>query len=121
MTFPPNTPVRPRPGIARVIAAVAEYYWLDPADLSGPSQQMHVTHPRYVAMYFLRRLGLGYAAIGAYFARRHTTAMYGVGIIGRRLAWDGELWLQIEAIAGRVGLLVADARGELAGAKEVTR
>ena len=82
-----------RPELTEVSSAVAKYYGLKPAVLSGPSRRRQAVLARNVAMYLGRLLaGASLAALGRHFGGRdHTTALHGCRSIERRLPRDAEL------------------------------
>jgi len=55
---------------------VAEYFGVTLLALRGPDQWRGIAWPRQVAMWLAVETGRTYSAIGRYFKRDHTTAMY---------------------------------------------
>ena len=57
---------------------VAREFGLPVERMKMNTHAWQVAKPRFVAMYLMHRFGLSFCAIGRYYGRHHTTAMYGV-------------------------------------------
>jgi len=85
---------------AQVIKAVADYFQVDVADLTGRCRKNTIAEPRQVAMYLLREvLGLSYPSIGEKLGKRdHTTAIYAYNKLSKEISKDQNLNQKIIAI-----------------------
>ena len=85
---------------AQVIKAVADYFQIDVADLTGRCRKNTIAEPRQVAMYLLREvLGLSYPSIGEKLGKRdHTTAIYAYNKLSKEISKDQNLNQKIIAI-----------------------
>jgi chromosomal replication initiator protein len=85
---------------AQVIKAVADYFQVDVADLTGRCRKNTIAEPRQVAMYLLREiLGLSYPSIGEKLGKRdHTTAIYAYNKLSKEVSKDQNLNQKIIAI-----------------------
>lgn len=86
--------------IERVKEAVADFFHVPVAALSGPNRGRVVTRPRQVAMYLAREItAQSMPAIGhAFGARHHTTALRAVHRVSRDLEQDDVLRQQVASI-----------------------
>ncbi len=77
----------------QIIDAVAEYFNLPSAELTGHKRSQAIVFARQVAMYLCRELlGASYPALGRLFGGKdHSTAMYAVKKIHKRIETDSEL------------------------------
>ncbi len=77
---------------AQILQAVAGFYNIEIADLTGRCRKKEVVQPRQVAMYLLRDiLGLSYPFIGDKMGRDHTTAIHSYEKINTELAKNSAL------------------------------
>ncbi|MEK7462864.1 MAG: chromosomal replication initiator protein DnaA [Patescibacteria group bacterium] len=85
---------------AQVIKAVADYFQVEVADLTGRCRKNTIAEPRQVAMYLLREvLGLSYPSIGEKLGKRdHTTAIYAYNKLSKEISKDQNLNQKIIAI-----------------------
>ncbi len=92
-------PERP-PSVRRIIAAVARYYAIRPADILGGSQRRCHVRPRGLAIHCLRLLtGQSTHAIGhACGGRDHTTILHSLRVTARLLRTDPALAGDLQAI-----------------------
>ncbi|HRL12500.1 MAG TPA: chromosomal replication initiator protein DnaA [Aggregatilineales bacterium] len=83
-----------------IIAAAAEFYHLQPADLTGASRTQRVNLARQVAMHLARELtGMSLPQIGEVFGgRTHTTVLHGCNKISEALKDDPLLADQVAAL-----------------------
>lgn len=73
----------------RVVAATADRFGFEPADLVGPSQFRPVVAARHTAMFLCRELcGLSLHQIGRRFGRTHPAVLYGVRRVDADVAAD---------------------------------
>lgn len=79
--------------VNQVIKAVADFYEISPADLSGRCRKREIVEPRQIAMYFLRdMLEMSYPFIGEKMGNRdHTTAIHACEKIAREINKDSSL------------------------------
>ncbi|MDO8442683.1 MAG: chromosomal replication initiator protein DnaA [bacterium] len=84
----------------QVIKAVADYFQVDVADLTGRCRKNTIAEPRQVAMYLLREvLGLSYPSIGEKLGKRdHTTAIYAYNKLSKEISKNQNLNQKIIAI-----------------------
>ncbi len=85
---------------AQVIKAVADYFQVEVADLTGRCRKNTIAEPRQVAMYLLREvLGMSYPSIGEKLGKRdHTTAIYAYNKLSKEVSKDQNLNQKIIAI-----------------------
>ncbi len=90
--------------VAQVLAAVAEYYHVDIADLTGRSRNKEIVAPRQMAMYLLREeTGASLPQIGdALGGRDHTTVMYAHEKIRELIEMDDQRRREVLAIKERL-------------------
>lgn len=76
------------PRVARIITLAAEHYKVPASELMAFNRCANVVKARQVAMYVVRQVtGASYPDLGFYFGGKdHTTAIYSVGEVGRRIA-----------------------------------
>ncbi len=96
---PPLTP-------ERILAAVAQYYGLDPTVLTGKSRKREATHARHIAMYLMRKLlNLPLKAIGERFGGRdHTTVLHACEHIEHQLPHSAALKQALNQIEQTLGI-----------------
>lgn len=84
-----------------ILDVVADRYGLTAARLRGPGRHRRVSHPRFIAMYTVRRVvGLSYPEIGKLFGGRdHSTVIYGCQRVEKRLKVDPTLSSELVVIA----------------------
>jgi len=95
------------PGRARsldeIVAETARAYGLAPEALRSRSRKQVVVRPRQIAMYLARRYtAASLADIGRAFARDHTSVMYAIDVVERRIVERPQLRYELEALAARV-------------------
>jgi len=100
----------------RIIALVARYYYVDPADLRRPDRRPEIVEPRQVAMYLLHELrwplcrgqvALPYQVIARLLSRDNSTVQHGVAAIGRRIRSDPDVRCVVEDLQA----MIAGERG----------
>jgi len=78
-----------RPTPEEILRSVAQHYQVDSASLRGKSRSRQVVRARQAAMYLIRRESdLTTTGIGALFGRDHTTVMYALNEMEKKLAAD---------------------------------
>lgn len=95
------------PGRARsldeIMAETARAYGVRKDDLSARSRKQSFVRPRQVAMYLARRYtDASLAEIGRAFSRDHTSVMYAIDVVERRIVEKPQLRYELEALAQRV-------------------
>ncbi len=87
-----------------IIALVAQYYHLKPADLRGPSRKGAMAKARQVCMYLAREVGhLSCTSIGQELgSRHHTTVLHGSEFILMALKSDSVLKSQIQHLESQL-------------------
>lgn len=95
------------PGRARsldeIMAETARAYGVKKEDLSARSRKQTFVRPRQVAMYLARRYtDASLAEIGRAFSRDHTSVMYAIDVVERRIVEKPQLRYELEALAQRV-------------------
>ncbi|HKC50274.1 MAG TPA: chromosomal replication initiator protein DnaA [Myxococcota bacterium] len=95
------------PGRARsieeIVLETARTYGLAPEALRSRSRKQLVVRPRQIAMYLARRYtAASLADIGRAFARDHTSVMYAIDVVERRIVERPQLRYELEALAARV-------------------
>lgn len=96
VTYGPAAPlviVRPRLTVARIQAAVCDFYGLDIGSMTTQSREKRVARPRQVAMYLANRLTPKTStAIGRCFGNRdHTTVLHAIKRIEQLQCVDEDL------------------------------
>jgi hypothetical protein len=91
--------------ITHIQAAVAAYYGIDIAAMRSSRRAREIAYPRQVAMYLAKELTpKSFPEIGRRFSKDHTTVMYAVKAVGKRIEDDPETALDVaalrEALAG---------------------
>ena len=91
--------------IADVVQAVTDHYAVTMRDLTGKSRTQAISVPRQVCMYLCRQhTDESLESIGRFFGNRdHTTVMYGVQKIQKRVKEDPSISELIEAFGRRLG------------------
>lgn len=98
-----DIPGRPHT-IAEIMALVAQAYGVTREELRGPSRQRRIVRPRQIGMYLCRRYtDSSFNEIGRAFDRDHTSVMYAVETVERRIVEKPQLRYEIEALAARIG------------------
>ena len=84
----------------QILKAVADFFEISVADLTGRSRKQEVVEPRQIACYLLRNvLNLSYPFIGEKLGKRdHTTAMYAFEKINQGLVANQNLQQKIVSI-----------------------
>jgi chromosomal replication initiator protein len=95
------------PGRARSLEEIAletaRAYGLAPEALRSRSRKQVVVRPRQIAMYLARRYtSASLADIGRAFGRDHTSVMYAIDVVERRIVERPQLRYELEALAARV-------------------
>ncbi|MFI5314327.1 MAG: chromosomal replication initiator protein DnaA [Myxococcota bacterium] len=97
-----DMPGRPR-SLDEIVAEVTRAYGLAPEALRSRSRKRVVTQPRQIAMYLARRYTVASLAdIGRAFGRDHTSVMYAIDVVERRIVERPQLRYELEALAARV-------------------
>jgi hypothetical protein len=99
-----GAPARPKMLVAHIQSVVASYYRIKVNYMWSAQRSRDVAWPRQVAMFLSRELTpLSLPAIGRRFGKRdHTTVMYAVDKVQRRMADDHELYLDIQVLRERL-------------------
>ena|SRR3989338_3342400 len=87
-----------------VLRAVADVFDITIEDLTGTGRHRRASHPRHIAMFVLRTLGLTYHTIGAILNRDHSTIVHGHRRIHRRHGEDVEIANQLQAVCAELGI-----------------
>jgi chromosomal replication initiator protein len=95
------------PGRARsleeIMAETARAYGVGKDDLRARSRKQSLVRPRQIAMYLARRYTeASLAEIGRAFSRDHTSVMYAIDVVERRIVEKPQLRYELEALAQRV-------------------
>jgi len=95
------------PGRARsldeISAETARAYGLPPETLRSRSRKQVFVRPRQIAMYLARRYtDASLADIGRAFGRDHTSVMYAIDAVERRIVERPQLRYELEALAARI-------------------
>lgn len=95
------------PGRARsldeIMAETARAYGVAKDDLRARSRKQSLVRPRQIAMYLARRYtDASLAEIGRAFARDHTSVMYAIDVVERRIVEKPQIRYELEALAQRV-------------------
>ena len=97
-----EVPGRPRT-IEQIGARVAAAYGLRADDLGSRSRRRQVVRPRQFAMYLCRRYtDASLKDIGRAFNRDHTSVMYAVDVVERRILERPQLRYELEALLKRL-------------------
>jgi len=97
-----DMPGRPK-SLEEIVGEVTRAYKLAPEALRSRSRKRLVTQPRQVAMYLARRYtSASLADIGRAFGRDHTSVMYAIDVVERRIVERPQLRYELEAIAARI-------------------
>lgn len=97
---------RPRLLIAHIQAVVAAYYQIPVAEMYSARRDWEVSHPRQVAMYLARELTpRSLPDIARRFGNRdHTTVMWGLKAVQKRIDHDREVAADIEVLRERLSV-----------------
>jgi chromosomal replication initiator protein len=95
------------PGRARsldeIMAETARAYGVEKESLRARSRKQSLVRPRQIAMYLARRYtDASLAEIGRAFSRDHTSVMYAIEVVERRIVEKPALRYELEALAQRV-------------------
>ncbi len=95
------------PGRARsldeIMAETARAYGVEKESLRARSRKQSLVRPRQIAMYLARRYtDASLAEIGRSFSRDHTSVMYAIEVVERRIVEKPQLRYELEALAQRV-------------------
>jgi chromosomal replication initiator protein len=97
-----DMPGRPRT-LDEIASVVTRAYGLAADALRSRSRKRVVTQPRQVAMYLARRYtAASLADIGRAFGRDHTSVMYAIDVVERRIVERPQLRYELEALAARI-------------------
>ena len=97
-----DMPGRPRT-LEEIASVVTRAYGLDGDALRSRSRKRIVVQPRQVAMYLARRYtAASLADIGRAFGRDHTSVMYAIDVVERRIVERPQLRYELEALAARI-------------------
>jgi chromosomal replication initiator protein len=97
---------RQAPSFESIQKAVADYYDLRLADLTGRRRMASVAHPRQIAMFLSRTLtNQSLPVIGEAFGRNHATVLHAFRQIERRMKTDSSLRQTVSAIRSKLGTL----------------
>lgn len=89
--------------LREIIEMVARSYGLELEELRGPTRKRRVARPRQLAMYLCRRYtDASLKEIGRALARDHSSVLYAVAAVERRLLEQPQLRYQLEALANRL-------------------
>jgi len=95
-------PGRPR-SLDEIVGEVTRAYGLPADALRTRSRKRVVTQPRQIAMYLARRYtAASLADIGRSFGRDHTSVMYAIDVVERRIVERPQLRYELEALAARI-------------------
>ncbi len=97
--------------VAAIIAAVAENFGVDVADLRSARREARIVRARHVAMYLARHMtgrSLPYIA-QAIGGRDHTSVLYGVRRIAMDLAEDAALGARLGALRAELTTMAEEA------------
>lgn len=88
-----GAPARPKMMVAHIQATVAAYYGIKVQYMWSEQRGRDIAWPRQVAMYLSREMTpMSLPSIGKRFGGRdHTTVMYGISAVERRMGLDCEL------------------------------
>jgi len=90
--------------VARIVAATAEAFGLDPSDLLGKDRSKSVKEGRQAAYLVARRCTrLSYPELGRAFGKNHTTVLAGVRSMGAQCARDPGLNEMVTLLVERFG------------------
>ena len=97
-----DMPGRPRT-LDEIRAEVARAFALEPDALRSRSRKQVFVRPRQLAMYLARRYtDASLADIGRAFARDHTSVMYAIDAVERRIVERPQVRYELEALAARI-------------------
>lgn len=89
--------------ISQIQKAVAAYYELPAKMMTGDQQYREAAHPRQVAMFLANELTRhSLAEIGRRFNRDHTTVMYALKAVKKRIEKDPQLADQVQFLRERL-------------------
>jgi len=93
-----------RVSVARIVGEVCRQYQVTRAELASPRRTARLSVPRQVAMYLARRhTEAPLDAIGAELGGRdHSTVLYALEVVERRLASDAELRSTVATLEARI-------------------
>ena len=87
----------------RVVAFVAVFYRIDPAEIKRRTRQAKIVAPRQIAVYLLRELmGLSWPCIGKIFSFDHSTAIHAYQKIKRNRSAAARLNNEIQQITDAI-------------------
>lgn len=81
--------------LQKIVSEVSEYYSVPERDIFGRSRDRHVAHARQTAMYLARKIGMSLPKIGRELERDHTTVLYGIREVAKRMKADVQYELQV--------------------------
>lgn len=92
-----------RHSLAEIKELVTRAYSLDPDELVSRSRRRRIVRPRQIAMYLCRRCtDASLKEIGQAFRRDHTSVIYAVETLERRLVEQPQLRYELEALSSRL-------------------
>lgn len=98
---------RPR-SIAEISQLVAKSYSVSRDELVGRSRKRRVVHPRQLAMFLCRKYtSSSLKEIGRAFRRDHSSVIYAIDAVERRIVERPQLRYELETLAARVSPLAA--------------
>ena len=81
-----------------IIERVARCLCLTPDDLTAHKRGQHVDFCRHIVMYVCKSTGASYPSIGRSINRNHSSVVYGVALIERRVQRDAAFRVFIETL-----------------------
>jgi chromosomal replication initiator protein len=89
---------------SKIISVVADFYEINPSDITNKSRKQEIVEPRQIAVYLMRDLlKMSYPHIGEKLGKRdHTTALHAYEKIAKDLLQDQSLQQKIMAIKDRL-------------------
>lgn len=99
-----GAPSEPRLLVAHIQATVAAYYGIPPRHMTSERRDREFAHPRQVAMYLACEMTpKSTVSIGRLFGGRdHSTVLYAMKSVQRRMCSDAEFALDIRALRERL-------------------
>jgi hypothetical protein len=86
-----------------LIYEIACVLQIDAAKLKSRRRTQHVAFQRQIAMYLLRRVsGASFPTIGEHFSRNHSTVIYAVALIQRRMERDAAFRQFVEELEAQI-------------------
>ena len=101
-----GAPAKPQHAlVAHIQHTVAAYYGLDPITMKSARRSLDIARPRQVAMYLAAKLTpKSLPDIGRRLGGRdHTTVLYAIRAVEKRIQTDAEVMLDVEVLTERLG------------------